>query len=499
MSGTNTHAPIRALAAQLLMPALDVGKYHAEEEYRNEMQSLVRDTGVGGVIIFNGTIASTRSAVDALQAMAPRPLLVACDLEPGLRNRLADATAFPHAMAISRGDLRTCSDVAFAIAQEARAAGITINFAPVCDVNSNPRNPIINTRAFGEEPATVTAFAQAFIEGSHRGGVAAVVKHFPGHGDTAVDSHLALAVIDAAMDRLERVELSPFRSTMGHGADGVMVAHILATAIDAALPASLSDAWISGIIRRNMGYNGLVFTDALMMHAIATNYTVEDAAALAVNAGCDVLVMPVDVGRSIDGIVSAVERDPQLYDKIVAAIGRIDTARLPRELHLTIEQESAALLCSRVAERALTVKGDATQLPLTGDCAVVLLGGSQDDSDIAFTRDLLGQFSLSSGALLDLEVNGVNTLKNKYEKIYCLMFSGVVSFQGHLGETEKYQKVVAECSHRANATIGISVGNPYIWSDLSGFTCSVDTYSNSRASLIAALDRLMMRTESAHS
>ncbi|HVE35853.1 MAG TPA: glycoside hydrolase family 3 protein, partial [Gemmatimonadaceae bacterium] len=244
------------------------------------------------------------------------------DLEPGL-GRLegglfahymldaGSATVFPPAMAIAAtGRDSDAYDVGRAIAEEGRAVGIHVNFAPVVDVNNNPSNPVINTRSFGEDPRRVARLSANFVRGTIAGGQLATAKHFPGHGDTDVDSHVGLPIVGASMARLDSVELVPFKAAIAAGASLVMTAHIALPVVngDSSTPATLAPRIITGLLRDSLHFRGVAITDAMTMEGIGKGYTAEQSSVLAVQAGAEILLKPSDATRAINAVVAAVDR-----------------------------------------------------------------------------------------------------------------------------------------------------------------------------------------------
>ena len=280
----------------------------------------VEQDKVGGVTMSLGTPIEVAAKLNELQRRATVPLLVSSDLEPGLGRlesglfthyllETGGATPFPPAMAIAATQRDSDAyDVARIIAREGRAAGIQLNFAPVVDVNNNPLNPVINTRSFGEDPERVGRLSALFVKGALAGGQLPTAKHFPGHGDTDVDSHVGLPVVTADMARLSRLELVPFRAAIQAGVAMVMTAHIALPAIDSGnTPATLSPRIITGLLRDSLGFTGVTITDAMTMEGVGKGYTNEESAVLAVKAGADILLKPSDPTRAIDAVVRAVE------------------------------------------------------------------------------------------------------------------------------------------------------------------------------------------------
>jgi beta-N-acetylhexosaminidase len=307
-----------------------------EDSSFTQVRRAVTQYGVGGINMSLGSPIEVAAKINALQQLAAVPLLVASDLEPGLGRLVGgvhlpsllpggSATLLTTNMAIgATGREQDAYDAGRITGREARATGITVAFAPTSDVNNNPANPVINTRSFGEDPRAVARLAAAFVRGVQQQGVMATAKHFPGHGDTDTDSHLALPVVKSGMARLDSVELPPFRAAIKAGAGGVMTAHIALPALgEPATPATLVPQVVTGLLRDSLGFSGLVFTDALAMQGIGKGYEVGESAVLAVKAGADVLLQPTDVPLTIQAVVSAVERGeitPQRIERSVRAI-----------------------------------------------------------------------------------------------------------------------------------------------------------------------------------
>jgi beta-N-acetylhexosaminidase len=246
-----------------------------------------------------------------LQSDSKLPLLVAADFELGVSNRLQGTTEFPNAMAIgATGNLKYSEDFGRITAEEARAIGVHWNFFPVADVNSNPDNPIINTRSFGEDPQQVSDFVAAYIRGAHSAGMLVTAKHFPGHGDTATDSHLGLAQVAADRARLNSVELPPFRRAIAAGVDAIMVAHVTVPALDSNPNgvASVSQPIITGLLKQQLQFHGLVITDALDMAGLTRIYAnnIGREAVDAFKAGNDVLLIPPDLDAAYRAVLAAV-------------------------------------------------------------------------------------------------------------------------------------------------------------------------------------------------
>ncbi len=307
-----------------------------DSSFAEVLRWIVRDK-VGGVSMSLGSPIEVAAKVNAMQRAARVPLLVSGDLEPNLgrleggvfTHYLMDAgsaTVFPNAMAIgATGREEDAYDVGRLIGREARAVGFTTNFAPVADVNNNPANPVINTRSFGEDPRRVAALSAAFVKGTQDAGIVATLKHFPGHGDTDVDSHVGLPLVSATMARLDTVELVPFAAGIEAGAGIVMTAHIALPAVqgDSTTPATLAPRIITGLLRDSLHFRGLAITDAMTMAGIGKGYTTEESSVLAVKAGADVLLKPTDPTVAIDAVVAAMERGEISRARIDSSVRRV--------------------------------------------------------------------------------------------------------------------------------------------------------------------------------
>ncbi|MGD0048161.1 MAG: glycoside hydrolase family 3 N-terminal domain-containing protein, partial [Bryobacteraceae bacterium] len=295
---------LRDEVAQLVFVAFPGAAPHTRSREYLRFLRLIRDVKVGGLILTNTanggrTIQHAEpyalaAFLNRVQRIAKVPLLVGGDFERGASMRVAGTTVFPHAMAFgAAGDPEFSRFEGQVTAREARALGVHWVYYPVADVNINPDNPVLNIRSFGEDPQAVAAQVAAFIEGAHsdpHNYVLTTAKHFPGHGDTSVDSHLNLATVPASRERLESVELVPFRAAIAAGTDAVMTAHVAVPALAPPdLPATLSPAILTGLLREELGFKGLTITDALDMGGIVKGFPAGDAAVRAIEAGADTL------------------------------------------------------------------------------------------------------------------------------------------------------------------------------------------------------------------
>jgi beta-glucosidase len=309
-------------------------QYPQWEPTADILRHYIQDLGVGGVILLGGSAVEVGLRSRQLQDWARIPLLIAADIEEGVGQRFPGATWFPPPMALSaiaahslEQAVNLAETMGAVTAQEALAIGLNWVLAPVVDVNNNAQNPVINVRAFGETPELVSKLTTAFIRGTQRHAVLTAAKHFPGHGDTATDSHLELPVLAHSRQRLMQVEWPPFKAAIAAGVDAVMTAHLQIPSLDSKYPATLSQFTLTEELRQRMGFDGLIVTDALVMGAITNRYGANETPVLAVEAGADVVLMPVDPEGAIAAIHQAVETGRLSLERIQASVERIWRAK----------------------------------------------------------------------------------------------------------------------------------------------------------------------------
>lgn len=359
-------------AGQMLMPDFRNWNGKNVTEMLPEIEQLVKKYHLGGVILFRENVVTTEQTarlVSDYQAAAEKfGLLLTIDQEGGIVTRLQSGTDMPGNMALGATRSPEISwNVGNAIGEELASLGINMNFAPVMDVNNNPDNPVIGVRSFGEDPQLVADMGVAYTKGLQVAGVAATAKHFPGHGDTAVDSHLGLPEVPHDKERLKQVELYPFQKGMEAGIDAIMTAHVTFPKIDGtkaisqktgeeiAIPATLSYKVLTELMREEMGYEGVITTDAMNMKAIADHFGPVDAAIRAVKAGTDIVLMPVGLEEVANGLLDAVKNGEISEDRLEASVKRILTLKVKRGV---IKEETPASVEEKVAN-ALQVVGSA--------------------------------------------------------------------------------------------------------------------------------------------
>ncbi|HLU25409.1 MAG TPA: glycoside hydrolase family 3 N-terminal domain-containing protein [Longimicrobiales bacterium] len=378
---------LRQKIGQLIVPWIG-GEYLAvDSDAHDRLREWVQEYGVGGFVVSIGPPLEIAAKLNVLQRLADVPLLIAADMEsgPGMRLRggvvlpygwdMGGGTRFPPLMALGAvGDERLAYEVGRITAIEARAVGVHMVYAPVVDVNNNPANPIINTRSYGEDPALVSRLAAAHIRGLQEHGLLATAKHFPGHGDTGVDSHIDLPVITVDKERADAVELVPYRAAIEAGVAAVMSAHIAFPALTGdSVPATLSPRLLTGLLREELGFRGLVVTDALDMGGIVRRYGNGEAAVRALQAGADVLLMPPDIGAAVDAVERAVGRGDLTVERIDRSVRKVLAAKAALGLHRerTVDLDripevvggrAHAALAEEIAARSITAARDRDRL-----------------------------------------------------------------------------------------------------------------------------------------
>ena len=386
---------------QLISIGVNATFLNQDSDAYRALKHQIEDNKVGGVILFRGPVYESVILVNRMQQMAHYPLLISADLEAGTGMRFDDTINFPWNMAVAAtGNPEYARRQGEITGREARALGVQQIFAPVVDVNNNAANPVINVRSYGEDPADVARFAAAFTEGAQDAGVIATAKHFPGHGDTAVDSHRGLPEINVDRERLNSVEFVPFRASVNAGIGAVMIGHIALPKIDAtpvtplprnvkgkpidtdeageiidekaAIPATMSPV-IGNILRNDLKFPGLIVTDALSMSGLTIYFTQEEAAVRALEAGADMLLKPADVDASFRGVLNAVksgriteQRVEESARKILAAkydLGLVDQRLTPIDtIDRVVGSPDVVKLATEIAEHAITLVRDEDKL-----------------------------------------------------------------------------------------------------------------------------------------
>jgi beta-N-acetylhexosaminidase len=498
---------IRELAAQCMFPRISAEQYYSDKEYQQEIHKLVEE-GIGGFCVFQGTMGHVKSMTTVLQSIAKIPLLFCADYENGLPMRLDNGTAFPHAMALGRtGNTEHTYNAAKIIAKEAKSIGIDWNLAPVCDINSNRENPIINIRSFSEDVETVNLHSDAFIKALYSEKMLSCAKHFPGHGDTQTDSHLALPVLKHSRERLNELELKPFIHAINSGVQSIMVGHLAVPALDDSnLPVSLSKKVITGILRNELKFDGLILTDALDMNSVTNNFSSEEAVIKALESGLDVLLMPAEPLHLIDVLEDVAKKEKRIYEHLQSAVERIikakewcglyDKKQDKQEEIPFSEHEKIAL---SAAYDALEISGDENLIPINEKFRVGGFAFLQTD-DIETPSNFFRILAQAIENDCDFGFIDKNILEKdltalkegiQYADILVFAFFFRPSAYHSLTIPEEIMKAYKTLSE-GKKTIAVLFGNPYLKDSIKA-DLIISPFSDSLPSIAAAILKLSGR------
>jgi len=489
---------VREKAAQMVWPTI-WGDYVSDDATQwVRVRKYITEEKVGGFTISVGSPVEIAVKLNAMQRMSHLPLLFGADLEFGAGYRahggyffpggydLGGAVVFPPQMAVGAS-----RDTALSYAQgrvtalEGRAIGMHVAYAPILDVNNNPANPVINTRSYGEDPRLVAALGGAFIRGAQDNGMIATGKHFPGHGDTEINSHLALPVVDVSRQRLDSLELLPFRAAIRSGVGAVMSFHGSMPALDSSGdPGTLSVPVLTGLLRDELRFEGIIISDAMDMRGVLDRYGAGEAAIRAVGAGADILIQPVDVALTIDAVVAGVSSGRYSEARLDRSVRRILAAKerlgLNRARVVAIDSvratvgDSAHMAIARaVAERSITLVKDSLGLiPLAG------IPANARVLSITFARRL----DLLAGATFDNELRSVlKGVRSEYvnadspvdlaavlraaDSAHVTVVSSYVShawYATSVSAPRAFADLVSGLSARGRRPIVVAFGNPYL-------------------------------------
>ncbi len=453
----------------------------------------VRDNHVGGIIWFQTTSVEAARITAELQSIATEPLLVSADFESGVGMRFTDALWWPPPMALAAaGDPELAEEQARATAREALSLGVPHILAPVADVNVDPRNPVINTRSFGEDPLEVARFVAATVRGIQSEGAIATAKHFPGHGDTHIDSHRSLPVLDVTRERLDAIELVPFRAAIEAGVRSIMIGHLSVPSIDdtpvpvrasfenvwgtnheeipreGTMPATLSRRVIVDLLRRELGFDGLVVTDAMDMGGLAAHFDPGEAAVRAIEAGCDQVMYSADTDAAIAAVKSAVLSGRLTTSRIDESVERLHVQQRASARRPAGGLEPAAPLAPRIAQRSITLVRDTHGLlPLRArNVAAIVVSDFPEENPLLDAVDELNVARVitidSTTPLFDIDA----------DVILLLLALRPKSGAGRIA-VPPAAKRIAEKSGRK--VIAVAFGSPYVvreLEDVSTFICA---------------------------
>jgi beta-N-acetylhexosaminidase len=492
---------LREKAAQIVWPSV-YGDYASGDspQWRRLTQYIQQDK-VGGFTISVGSPMEIASKLNAMQSMSKVPLLFGADLEAGAGFRarggyfvpnaidLGGAIVFPPEMAIgATRDTTLAYEQGRLTALEGRALGIHIAYAPVLDVNNNPDNPVINTRSYGEDPELAARMGVAFIHGLQAHGMIATGKHFPGHGDTGVNSHLALPVVTVSRSRLDTVELVPFRAAVNAGVGAIMSFHGAMPALDSSnVPGTLSAKVMTGLLREEMGFKGIIISDAMDMRGVLDQFGAAEAVKRAVSAGVDVLIQPLDIPQTIDAVVAGVAERRYTEARLDSSVRRVLEAKRKlglgqkklvdlNVLRFVVGDSSNVQIARRVAEKSITlVKDSLNQIPLSAPGARVLSITLARRADLpagnAFNTELRSSLPNLRTVFVATEDAALN-----YPRLIAAADSADVTIvSSYVGQSwdavtasapQAFTNFVQTLAQRGRKPIIVAFGNPYLLQQL---------------------------------
>ena len=526
---------------QMIVPSLESRFTSTDSQVFEDLSRLARDYHVGGFHLFGardpspdvllnrtygsvvlGDPLSAASTLNRLQMLASVPLMNTADFERGVGMRLFGSTTFPTMMAFgAAGDERLAFEAGRITGRESRAVGIHVDFAPVADVNNNARNPVINVRSFGEDPVRVGALASAFARGLQDGGVLATLKHFPGHGDTDVDSHLGLPLINHPRERLDRIELAPFRSGIAAGAAAVMIGHIELPSIDPTpgTPATLSRPAITGLLRGELGFGGLVYTDSMAMDAVTDMLPAGEAAVRAVKAGNDLILDSRADIEVFEALKSAAMRGDIDENQITGSVTRILGAKARLGLYRqkladlnvlpsNVGTRAHQAVADEVSRRSMTlIKDEQGSVPLAAprDKAVLYLSVLDYPSgwriaapSRTFQPELTKRWpNLTAIELSDRtsasELELVAEMAPRFDAVVVSIFVRTASLSGRMDLAAPVLRLVqrlARASSPSRPVVACIFGNPYVATflpELPAVLLTYDLSDRAEASAVRAL------------
>ncbi len=490
---------LRDKAAQIVWPSVFGDYTSGDSPQWRRLTQYVQQQKVGGFTISVGSPTEVAAKLNALQSMSKVPLLFGADLEAGAGFRarggyfvpnaidLGGATVFPPEMAVgATRDTALAYEQGRLTALEGRALGIHIAYAPVLDVNNNPDNPVINTRSYGEDPDLAARMGVAFIHGLQDHGMIATGKHFPGHGDTGVNSHLALPVVTVSRNRLDTVELVPFRAAVNGGVGAIMSFHGAMPALDSSnVPGTLSPKVLTGLLRGEMGFRGIIISDAMDMRGVLDQFGAAEAVKRAIAAGIDVLIQPLDVSQTIDAVVAGVSEGRYTEARLDSSVRRVLEAKRRlglaqnrlvdlNALRFLVGDSSSAAIARRVAEKSITlVKDSLRQVPLATDTTLRVLSIT-----LARRADLPAGNALNA----ELRAGGLPKLRTEfvatedaalnYPRLIAAADSADVTIVGsYVGQSwdavtasapQAFANFLQTLVQRGRKPIVVALGNPYL-------------------------------------
>lgn len=506
---------LREKIAQMIISSTVPENFSESSSEFQKIKRLSEKTKVGGFIFFKGSSSDYARLSNQLQSFSETPLLISADFERGTKMRVTDGTLFPNNMAIGAADNMDLSyKMGLEIARETRLIGVHQNYSPVCDVNNNPANPIINVRSFGEDPELVSRMSESMIKGLQDGKVIATAKHFPGHGDTDIDSHNDLPMLNFPMERLEKIELVPFKNAVSKNVMSVMIAHLAFPELEKGknIPASLSGNIVQGLLIDKMGFGGLVVTDALNMKGITKYFSTSEVAVMCVNAGIDLILMPLDEEKSINAIEAAVlsgsiseERINRSAEKILKAkewLGLFENRYVQEaDVYKSMNSSASQEIARQIADESITlVKDNMNILPVKNTAgkktAVVSISEGGDADNTSFLMNIVPSYfeaplvlSAASGTTDPFLLNNISELSG-YDYVFVFIYAKVRFGTGKISISAKNVTLIEDLVRVNSKTVIVSLGSPYLLKEFPDVPSYICAYGDSDVSIEASLKAL---------
>ena len=486
---------------QLFIVALYTNK---DENHINEVRNIVSNDKIGGLILMQDNAAQEINLVNEFQSKSKIPLLIGMDAEWGVSQRIVPAYKFPWAITLGAiQDKNLIHQMAEKIAEDCKRMGVNWDFAPVVDVNTNPNNPIIGNRSFGSDVPNVISSGLAYADGLQDSGILAAMKHFPGHGDTDVDSHLDLPTVSHNVDRLNSIELAPFKALIDKGIGGVMVAHLYVPALEPkkGIPASVSKNIVTGILKEKLGYKGLIITDALNMGAVAKNFKAGELDAMAFEAGNDLMLFSQDVATGKKLIQKAIDKGeiPQsrveesvkkiLLTKYYLGLSKYEN-RNPENINIDLNDDSHKTLVQNLYSNAITLlKDDKKLLPLKSKETYYYVPLEEAPLE-TFWNELKQETNV-----IVKKANEISTIPKHSKVIVGFHKDNSTAYKSYK-ISDKSKKILSELSKNQNVILDV-FGSPYALKDIdiSKISTVLVSYENNDDSMTATAKALQGKTK----
>jgi len=473
--------------SQMIMVRVNGNYYHSDSNYRQLLKKWISDYNIGGVITFSGSIHGTFYNIKQFQDWSAIPLFVAADYERGLGQWMNSATLFPSNMAVAATESPEYAfEQGLVTSSEAKSIGVNIVLAPVLDINNNHDNPIINFRAYSDSPDIVSEFGNSFIKGIQKNNIFSCVKHFPGHGNTSIDSHTSLPSIPGTRDELLNNELLPFKSAVENNVKMVMVGHIAMPGLDSSnIPASHSKKINIDLLRNEWGFKGLIITDGMEMGGLTENSWAGEAAIKAVEAGCDILLLPMDVDATINALIEAVNTGRISIERINESVERIWEAKKElglfskqikdwSELEKNIGKSDHTKIANKIANKSITVVKDVNSLiPIKPEEVkkithmILSLDDNANDALKPFHNEINrvhhnAEKMFINDKLSDLRINEITEKLSSSELVVVSLLVRIRMDKGIATINKTHAKLLKSMHDKGISFITVSFGSPYL-------------------------------------